>query len=168
MPASGFVAATNSNRAFVRFLEDGEPPRASSHRTLSTAMDVGRPSNLERIRCMFEDLDALREVVRAVAISDEETGRCMAEVYRRHEYMLDPHSAVAFQASLRHPSADSAPHVVVATAHPAKFPDIVESMIDTHPQTPAALQKLLTGSERVYRMDPALKPLTHLLREVVR
>lgn len=168
MPSSGFVAATNSNRALVRFMEDGEPPEESSHRTLSTAMDVAQPSNLERIRWMFDDVRALRRVVSAVAISDEETGRCMNEVYRRHGYILDPHSAVAFEASLRHRSSDSAPHVVVATAHPAKFPDIVESMTDMQPQTPSALQKILAGPERVYRMDPSVPGLTLLLHEVVR
>ena len=110
MPASGFVAALNPNRAFADYLESGRSGPTTSVRSFSNAMDVGDPSNLERIRWLYEDdAAALRADVRAVSVSDEDTLSCIREVHRRTGYLLDPHTAVAWRAMERASGPETGP-----------------------------------------------------------
>jgi threonine synthase len=114
-------------------------------------MDVGDPSNLERIRWLFNgDVDALRAVVRGAWVSDADTTACIARVAARTGYVLDPHAAVGWQAMerLRDASA-SEPWVVLATAHPCKFPDVVREATGANVQVPVTLASRLSGPEHV-------------------
>ncbi|HVR30628.1 MAG TPA: threonine synthase, partial [Thermoanaerobaculia bacterium] len=124
-----FVAATNLNDVVPEYLETGVYRPRPSRRTLSNAMDVGDPSNFERIRHLYGgELDALRRDLAGSRHSDEEVEAAIARVYREHGYLLDPHTAVGWLAiqALRAEHAGS-PGIVLATAHPAKFPAAVEA-----------------------------------------
>jgi threonine synthase len=148
MPASGFVAALNSNRVFAEYLESGEVRPRPSTATLSNAMDVGDPSNLERIRWFYrDDVGALRRDVRAVSTDDADTRACIAEVHERTGYVMDPHTAVAWSAMRRVGANEGGPVVVLSTAHPAKFPDVVEQATGVAPELPEALARRLGGKE---------------------
>ena len=167
MPTRGSCAATNRNRTFVDYLEHGRATPTASHPTLSNAMDVGAPSNLERIRWMYgDDVGRLRCDVTAFAVSDDETKACIARVHSQTGYVLDPHAAVGWRAMERARSTGSGPYVVLATAHPCKFPDVVEAVTGVEVRVPAGLADRLSKPERVVHLPADLRALRdHLLLE---
>lgn len=128
-----FIAANNRNDVLSQYLA-GMPyaPRASMA-TLSNAMDVGAPSNFARMLALFDgDQDAMRGKVSGCAVSDEETRAAIRDVAAAHHYILDPHGAVGWCAARQwqgtHPQAAT---VVLETAHPAKFPEVIDSVLGT-------------------------------------
>jgi threonine synthase len=132
-------------------------------------MDVGAPSNLERLRWLYHGSDdALRRDVAGAVVDDEQTLACMTEVYHRSGYVLDPHTAVAYRASQDLDVTRDAPVVVLGTAHPGKFPEIVQRAIGRRPPIPAGLARAGAGTERVRRADPTLASLTKLLEDIDR
>ncbi len=97
VPVAGFVAATNMNDVVPEYLETGMLRLRPSCPTISNAMDVGDPSNFERIRALYgDDLDRLRSDVVGSVHTDDEIRRCIADVSDRTGYVLDPHSAVGY------------------------------------------------------------------------
>ena len=150
VPARGFVAAMNANRAFADFLEHGRVRPRASIPTCSNAMDVGDPSNLERVRWLYrEDPSRLQRDVTGVSVTDEETRRCIADVYDRTGYVLDPHTAVGVRAHERVAERNHAPTVVLATAHPAKFPDVVEKAIGREVPLPPGIARVMEAKEQM-------------------
>ncbi len=142
LPVAGFVAAHNANDGFPRFLDGADVPAGDSVRTLSNAMDVGVPSNLERLRALFSD-EALRQTVRGVAVTDDETTASMRTVHQATGYLADPHTAVGLEAVRRlRAQGETGPAVVLSTAHPAKFPDAVARATGVTPRAPARLATL--------------------------
>jgi len=124
-----FVAATNANDIVPSYLETGLFEPRPSKRTLSNAMDVGNPSNFARIRTLYgDDLESLRRDVKGLRIEDEETLGTIQRVDQEHGYVLDPHTAVGLcaleKAFSSEPSTTTG--IVLATAHPAKFREVVE------------------------------------------
>jgi len=160
-----FLAATNANDAVPRYLETGRFRPRPSTATLSTAMDVGNPSNLSRILHLYRhDLDALRSDLRARRVSDKETSDTIRKVYEESGYILDPHSAVGFAAL----SAELDPDgrtcgVVLGTAHPAKFAEVVEPIIQEKIPLPPALAACLEKERMVTAMEPNLEALKSYL-----
>jgi threonine synthase len=166
MTASGFVAACNENRAFVDFLR-GRPfePRASIA-TSSSAMDVGDPSNLERLRWLYGGDDAaLRRDVTGVVVTDAEVVARIRDVHARTGRMLDPHTAVAYEGALRARTHDTGPLVVLATAHPAKFPDVVEAALGRAVPLPPGLVATQDRPEHFDVLDANLEALRAVLQE---
>jgi len=164
MPARGFVAAMNVNRAFADFLDDGTFQARPSIPTYSNAMDVGDPSNLERVRWLYrDDPSRLRRDVTGVSVTDEETSRCIAEVYARTGYVLDPHTAVGMRAHERAAERDGGPTVVLATAHPAKFPDVVEKAIGREVPLPPGIARVMDAEEHMEDIPANLADLAAAL-----
>lgn len=165
VPAAGFVAATNANDVVPEYLESGVLRPRPSCPTISSAMDVGNPSNFERIRALYEDdLGRLRSDVVGSAHTDGETRRCIADVADRTGYVLDPHSAVGYlglQAGRRR-WPQSTP-IVLATAHPAKFLEVVEPEIGTEVTVPARLAERLDAEAVVERLPAEAQALEELL-----
>jgi threonine synthase len=127
-------------------------------------MDVGAPSNFERILWLYDgDLGALRRDVLGVSVCDEEATRCIADIYRDTGYVLDPHTAVAYEAARRQPRDGDAPLVVLATAHPAKFPDVVEPAIGATIPTPPGLMQTYERTEFMREVPPTLAALSREL-----
>ncbi|MGE0158393.1 MAG: threonine synthase [Gemmatimonadales bacterium] len=150
MPTRGFLAAMNANRAFMDFLDDGAYSPRASIPTYSNAMDVGDPSNLERVRWLYrDDPSRLRHDVTGVSITDEETVACITEVYGRTGYVLDPHTAVGVRAYERAAERHQGPAVVLATAHPAKFPDVVERAIGREVPLPPGIARVMEAKEHM-------------------
>lgn len=136
LPATRFVAATNVNDVVPEYLRLGLFTPRPSARTISNAMDVGDPSNLVRIRCLYgadtdgAGLDALRRDVVGSAHDDDATRRELLAARERWGVMLDPHTAVGclgLEEALRQAPAE-APGIVLATAHPAKFSEVLEPL----------------------------------------
>ena len=169
MPCGRFVAAVNRNRGFVDYLRGAPFHPRESIRTSSNAMDVGAPSNLERIQWLYRGVDAeVRQRVRGESVTDEEGARCIERVHRTTGYVLDPHTAVAYEAASRLEAETSGPIVVLATAHPAKFPEVVEASIGKAVEVPRALAEVMARPEHMTTMSADLDSLTTILLEGVR
>jgi threonine synthase len=151
LPVRRFVAATNVNDVVPEYLETGVFRPRASQPTLSNAMDVGNPSNFERIRQLYGgDLDALRSDLAGARFTDDEVKAAIRSVHREHGYLLDPHAAVgwlALQAVL--PEHPGSPGILLATAHPAKFPEAVEAALGIRIELPPALAGPMTLAESV-------------------
>jgi threonine synthase len=165
LPVARFVAATNVNDVIPEYLETGVFRPRASRPTLSNAMDVGNPSNFERIRHLYGgDLDALRGDLAGSRHTDAEVEAAIRDVHREHGYLLDPHTAVGWLAirAVRgeHPGA---PGVVLATAHPAKFPAAVEAALGAAIAVPPALAAPMSRPETVREIAADYAELRRLL-----
>lgn len=164
MPNRGFLSAMNANRGFADFLASGEFEPRPSISTYSNAMDVGDPSNLERIRWLYrDDPDRLRREVKGESVSDEETRVCISAVHDRTGYVLDPHTAVAYRALERQDGARKGPVVILATAHPAKFPEVVEEATGEAVPLPVGIASVMDAEEHVEEIEAELGALSGAL-----
>lgn len=164
MPASYFLSATNENRAFVDFLDRGFYRPRPTVQTTSNAMDVGAPSNLERIRWLYDGREGeLRRDIRGESVDQAAVKLRIRDVHHRTGYVLDPHSAVAYEAAMRHDLGSMSPTIVVATAHPAKFPDVVAAAIGHEVPLPPGLDGPQDAEERMTEIAPTLESLTAAL-----
>lgn len=159
-----FVAATNVNDVVPAYLRSGIYEPRPSVRTVANAMDVGAPSNFERIRALYDDdLDRMREDVVGAAFDDARVVAEIGEVDRRYNYLLDPHGAIAWLGLQQALAADpDATGVFLATAHPAKFREVVEPAIGRPVPLPATLADALARprhSERLPVNYPSLVDL---------
>jgi threonine synthase len=152
-PIGGFIAATNINRAVPDYLESGTYRTRLSQATISNAMDVGAPSNFERMNAHWS-LEELRRMIKGVWVSDEDTRKTIAAVHQNYGYYLDPHGAVGWKAA--DTLQTEGPLAVLATAHPAKFAETVEVLTGPVPQPPA-LSRVMerTVRARTIPADPA-------------
>ncbi len=169
MPVAGFTAALNRNRGVADYLQGTSFAPRPSVATSSSAMDVGDPSNLERIRWLFGgDDDAVRRAVQGAWVDDAETAATIAAVHDRTGYVLDPHTAVAYAVAARHHRSSEGPVVVVSTAHPAKFPETVEDAIGRRVPVPDSLRIPDDAPERMTSIDATDAALTRALDDVTR
>lgn len=168
MPVDGFIAATNVNDVVPEYLMTGEFRPRRSQKTLSNAMDVGNPSNFERLSIMFEgSVDKMRKWIRGVRITDQETRETMSQVYRDTGVLIDPHTAVGVLASRRY-RRDSGfvGHILtLATAHPGKFVDIVQEATGVTPDLPATLEDALSKKKQATTLTASLEVLREFLLE---
>jgi threonine synthase len=136
-PIKVFIAATNINKTFPDYLSTGEYKTRISQATISNAMDVGAPSNFERMAAHFS-LDEMRRLILGVFVSDAETRETIVKVHGETGYFLDPHSAVGWRGVDKLLAENKlvlseGPVGVLSTAHPAKFSETVEPLIGPAP-----------------------------------
>jgi threonine synthase len=151
-PMGRLVAATNANDVVPEYLRTGRYAPRVSVGTLSNAMDVGDPSNLARLRALFGEAIGLREGFEARAISDSETLREIRAVAAGTGTVLDPHTAVGMRAARQ--LFDEEDAIVAATAHPAKFPEVMRSAFGHDIALPPALAAL-AGRRKISARIPA-------------
>lgn len=140
-PIKRIVLAVNANTTIPEYLESGEYKPRDSVRTLANAMDVGAPSNMERLFSLFPSYEEMKANVSAWSVSDEEIKKTIVDEYRKEGYVLCPHTACAERVRLDH--FDGEPVIIVSTAHPAKFDTVVEPLIGATVPMPAALSDLV-------------------------
>jgi threonine synthase len=160
LPIGEIVLAHNANRTMPDYLQSGEwRPRATIP-TLASAMDVGDPSNGERLRHLYPDVAALRRAVSAYVVDDDAIRARIRVGWEQHGAIWCPHTAAAAEALVRHKrdQAGARPWVIVATAHPAKFPETVEPIIGRKIEPPPALAALGEGGA-VTEIAPDLESL---------
>jgi threonine synthase len=167
VPVERFVAATNVNDAVPVYLRSGVYEPRASVRTVANAMDVGAPSNFERILALHgHDLEAIRRHLTGAAYDDARVIAEIGEVYRRHGYLLDPHGAIGWLAArdaLETADRDAV-GVFLATAHPAKFREVVEPAIGGPVLLPPALAEALARPRTSVPMAADYGELVALLR----
>jgi threonine synthase len=144
LPIGDILLATNENRVIPDYLESGEwRPRAAVP-TLASAMDVGSPSNMERLRWWFKDVEGVRGRIAARSVSDAEIRVTIQSDASALGYLWCPHSATAAHVYSRlGPERRHEHWIIVATAHPAKFNDIIEPLIGRPVAVPRSLSALL-------------------------
>jgi len=160
LPIGDIVLATNANRTINDFLNSGEWQPRQSIATVANAMDVGNPSNVERLRTMFPTIDTLRGQVTADSVTDEQIRARIKTDAQALGHVWCPHTAVAAEVYRRvaQQRAD-AQWIIVSTAHPAKFNDIVEPLIGRDVPVPQALAKLLSLPKQETEIAPTLDAL---------
>jgi threonine synthase len=165
LPIGDIVLAHNANRAVPDFLETGSWRPRDSIATLASAMDVGNPSNLERLRALYPELPQLRGAVSAVSVSDDEIRERIGAGFRTYGQVWCPHTATAAEAWSRLPPErrTRGPWVLVATAHPAKFREIVEPLIGRTVPVPETLARLFARPVRCAEIDAHLPALSAAL-----
>jgi threonine synthase len=140
-----FIAATNANDVVPEYLEKGIYHPRPSVSTISNAMDVGNPSNFDRILELFgQDWKLISQMITGYRFSDKETIAAMKFVFDRSGYQMDPHGSVGYLGLKRYKEthADMRSGVFLETAHPAKFIESVESAIQSTVKLPQALEDL--------------------------
>lgn len=145
LPVSRFIAANNSNDVFYDYLRTGTYSPRPSIQTLANAMDVGAPSNFDRIIDLYGgSWEAVKADVSGNVSSDEQIRASIKDCFKRNGYLLDPHGACGYRA-LKEGLKDGETGVFCETAHPAKFKDRVEPIVGTEVQMPARLEAFTKG-----------------------
>jgi threonine synthase len=171
LPVARFVAATNVNDIVPVYLETGRfEPRPSIH-TLANAMDVGNPSNFDRIMWLYDgSVDAVRRDVVGSPHQDDEVKATIRRVYDERGYVLDPHSAIAYlgiigQVGREGRKGQIGPAgVFLATAHPAKFGEIVEPILGCAVPKPQPLLDALALERHLMHIDATLDAVRDVVR----
>ena len=133
LPIKRFVAANNANDTFYQYIQTGNWQTKSSVQTISNAMDVGAPSNFDRIQYFYNyDYQTICREISSHTYSDDETLKRMKSFYLAKNYVLDPHGAVGLLALEDHLN-DSEQGIFLATAHPKKFESVVVQAIPDYP-----------------------------------
>ena len=190
LPVSHFVVAANSNDILARFFETGAMTMTGVQPTLSPSMDIQISSNFERLLFDLFDRDgaalaeamaefrrtgtlgvpaealaSVRRLFDAGRVDDEGTIAAIADCHRRYGETLDPHTAVGYAVAEANRRDPAIPMVVLATAHPAKFPDAVARATGQRPALPARLADLMERPERVERLANDIDALKGLIDE---
>jgi threonine synthase len=151
LPIREVVLATNANPTLTRFVDDGIWEPGATIPTLATAMDVGNPSNMERLFALYGGRMEAREALRASLVTDAEIRDQIRTAPARWGQVWDPHTATGFAVRDR---LDKPDWIVVATAHPAKFEGVVEPLTGTTIEVPPGLAELLDRPSHVVEIGP--------------
>jgi len=165
LPIGPIVLATNANRTIPEYFETMQWLPRASVQTLASAMDVGDPSNMERLRAILGDADVLRERLGVLSVDDEQIKASIRRDYDEFGFATCPHTATATH-TWRYMDADlRAAHdwILVATAHPAKFETIVEPLIGTAIPLPDELAQILSRPTRSMSISPELAALATVM-----
>jgi threonine synthase len=162
-PIAGFIAATNINKTVPDYLESGEYKTRLSQATLSNAMDVGAPSNFERMAAHWS-YGKMKKMIRGFWVTDDETRTTIGDVFNNCGYYLDPHGAVGWTALNKAIGVGilAETTAVLATAHPAKFSETVEPITGPVP-VPESIQKALVRTARAKTIPAELSALKEFL-----
>ncbi|HLA72995.1 MAG TPA: threonine synthase [Steroidobacteraceae bacterium] len=165
LPIGRIVLAHNANRAVPDFLANGQWQPRPGIPTLASAMDVGSPSNMERLRALFPELESLRGAVRAESVSDDAIRARIVADFRQYGRTWCPHTATAAEVYARMGASERAAGrwLLVATAHPAKFREIVEPLTGARIEMPESLAKLLSRPVSCVDLPPELAALAGTL-----
>jgi threonine synthase len=168
LPIGDIVLACNENRLVADYLQ-GAPwePRASVH-TLASAMDVGNPSNMERLTALHGDASVLAKELQVAVVSDAEIEEQIRVNYEQFGFATCPHTATATHAwrALPRAARDTQDWIIVATAHPAKFESIVEALTGARIALPPELEKILARPSRSIRIEATLDALKSAMADL--
>lgn len=155
-PIREIVLATNANSVIPDYLNTGNFQARASIPTLANAMDVGNPSNLQRLQFLFPKFETFKENVRAMSVSDDIIKRTIVDVHRHQDIIMCPHTATAYHVRQQ---LSNEPWIIVATAHPAKFNNVIEPLLDIKLKVPVQLARLLAKKTHVEGLEPNLDAL---------
>ncbi|WP_415328840.1 threonine synthase [Chryseobacterium sp. MMS23-Vi53] len=165
LSAEHFIAACNENDVVTRYLNTQKLESKETIPTLSNAMDVGNPSNFVRILELFENhFEDLKSKISGYSINDKKTLQTIKEVYEKYNYLLEPHSAVAYTAMEHYLKENPGKKgFILGTAHPVKFPDAVEKATQITIELPKALENLMKNEKKSTEIQPDFEELKRFL-----
>ena len=165
LPIGRIVLAHNVNRSVPDFLKSGQWQPRPSIPTLASAMDVGSPSNMERLRALFPDVEGVRNAISADSVTDDQIRARISADFATYGEAWCPHTATAAEVYTRLPPAEraNARWIMVSTAHPAKFREIVEPLIGRRIEMPESLAKLFSRPVSCADLEPTLAALSGAL-----
>ncbi|HXL00008.1 MAG TPA: threonine synthase [Dysgonamonadaceae bacterium] len=153
LPVKRFIAANNRNDVFFQYLDTGNYEPRASIQTIANAMDVGAPSNFERILDLYDQShEAIKQDISGNTYSDVEIKNTIRTVYEKTGYLLDPHGACAYQA-LKDEKKPDETGVFLATAHPAKFKETVEECIGSTIEIPQRLSAFMRRKKQSHLLS---------------
>lgn len=148
LPVKRFIAANNANDIFYNYLQTGKYEPKASRQTIANAMDVGDPSNFARIYDLYKgDHAKITSLISGATYSDDQIRETMKDCYAKTGYILDPHGACGYRA-LSEQLKDGEVGVFCETAHPAKFKEIVDSVVGCDVEIPARLAEFMKGKKQ--------------------
>lgn len=149
LPIDQFIAASNANDVVPKYLKTGVYQPTHSIQTISNAMDVGAPSNFERLQSLYPEFETFQKMMVGHSFSDAQTKETLKKVYETHDYLLDPHGAVAYLGLMeylqRHQNKVG---IFLETAHPAKFKDVVDEILHKDIEIPEKLKVFAQKEKR--------------------
>lgn len=152
LPIKRFIAANNRNDIFLQYLKTGEYKARPSVSTIANAMDVGDPSNFERILDLFGGSHAaISAEISGVSYSDEQIAETLKDCKQKNSYLLDPHGAIGYRA-LQEDLKNDETGIFLETAHPAKFLSTVENIIGEKVDIPQKLKEFMKGEKKSLSM----------------
>jgi len=144
LPIAHFIASNNINNVVTRYLKTGAYQITPSHQTISNAMDVGNPSNFIRIQKIYNnDFEALKKDLHSYAFTDDETREAMLSIYKNANYIADPHGAIGYLGLKEDNLPNDTYGIFLETAHPVKFLDVVEPIIQKTIEYPLQIQEVI-------------------------
>ena len=160
LPIKDFVAASNANDVVPEYLETGEYRPRASVRTVANAMDVGAPSNFERMMWLCDSsYEAMVAEMKGYSCSDQQIREAVAKIYNEFGYISDPHSAVGYLAAKKY-AVDG---FWLSTAHAAKFCEVIEDAVGIMPELPEGLAVAM-GKDKIFeKISSAEKDLADFL-----
>lgn len=175
LPVREFIAASNVNDVFPQYLKSGKYEPRPSVQTIANAMDVGAPSNYERILALYNnDYNSICKEIKGFSCNDEEIKSGIAELYDKYGYISCPHSAVGYLATKNYlaksgscnlSSLNSKSTIWLSTASPAKFSEVIEPVIGAMPQIPERLHTLLEKDKSSISIEVSIESLENILTE---
>jgi len=141
LPIDQFIASSNVNDVVPKYLKTGVYQPTNSIQTISNAMDVGAPSNFERLQSLYPDFEIFQKMIIGHSFSDAQTKDVLRNVYETHNYLMDPHGAVAYLGLIEYlKSHQNKIGIFLETAHPAKFKDVVDEILHKDIEIPEKLK----------------------------
>ena len=164
MENSGFIAATNINDVVPEYLKNGNFSPRASQLTLSNAMDVGNPSNFERMLEIFGGShEKMKALIKEEVVTDGDTEKTIKRLLDEKNYEADPHTAVGYLASERNLDNTGSPIITLSTAHPGKFTEVFEKATGTAPKLPERLSAVLNLEKKSTVTGNSLEALKAVL-----
>ncbi|NTU93103.1 MAG: threonine synthase [Chlorobiaceae bacterium] len=171
-PIGHFVAASNANDSVTRYLSDGRYEPRQTVRTLTTAMDVGNPSNFARLLHFYDnDFRKMGSEITGISVTDGETIETIRSVYERSGYIMDPHTAVGYRALeefRRARPGDGYPGVVLSTAHPVKFDEAIMTAIGAEVPIPEEMKAVMDKPKKATLIGNGYSDLSRFLQNLDR
>ncbi len=165
LPVSRFIASTNANRVVPNFMKDGNYEPMKSVATISNAMDVGDPSNFIRIREIYQnDFSKIKENLASFSFTDDQTREAMRKVFKESGYIMDPHGAVGYLGLKKYLAThQDAQGIFLETAHPVKFLEVVEPVIETSIDLPEQIRQVMGRSKKALNISSYEELKSYLL-----
>ena len=168
LPIRTFVAATNINDVVPGYLANGRFEPRASVQTIANAMDVGHPSNFERMRWLYnDDREAMRADIEGCCYTDDAVKTTIRRVYEERGYLLDPHSAIGYMGITDHLGREGRESdrvgIFLATAHPSKFSEVVEPVLGRPVEMPAALAEVVARPRHVLKINATFEAVRRTL-----
>ncbi|MEX2500013.1 MAG: threonine synthase [Wenzhouxiangellaceae bacterium] len=168
-PIRRVYLATNANRTLPEYFAGAEYRGRAGLKTLANAMDVGDPSNFERLAWFYRDTNPREAGIHAESIDDDAIRACIKREYQHHDRIVCPHTACALELLTRlRADGHRQPTLIAATAHPAKFETVIEPIIGRKIPLPPALDELLQRPSHADPLAPDLEALQHELAAIDR